>query len=173
MRQKLSVNAVYLHFEKVIEPQTCRWNWKGWGDQGGVYLSEQLLDGFSTSGSRAKLPMQYWSHQNGVPERMNRTLLGFTRAMIQHKRLDTELWADAWLPATFVRYPVVKCAFPSSKTPYNLRKCHVSTFWRRSCLWIELLIRSTGHSSTKPAEQRQGSFFHWINRSTESVQVTG
>jgi hypothetical protein len=62
-------------------------------------------------------------HQNGVAERMNRTLFEMTRALLYHARLPPRFWADAFRCAVHIRnrcpsrvlYGGAKCPTPYEK----------------------------------------------------------
>ena len=55
--------------------------------------------------------------QNGVAERMNRTLLDSARAMVYHAKLSKVFWAEAVNTAAYIRNRVVTST--SGKTSYE------------------------------------------------------
>ncbi|GKD75751.1 ribonuclease H-like domain-containing protein [Tanacetum coccineum] len=72
------------------------------------------MKGIQKESSVARTPQQ-----NGVAERMNRTLIEATRTMLVDSKLPTTFWAEAVNTACYVlnRVLVIK---PHNKTPYEL-----------------------------------------------------
>ena len=64
-------------------------------DNGGEYLSNDFKQYLSENGIHHQLTVAYTPQQNGVAERMNRTLLDLVRSMLHHKSLPKHFWADA------------------------------------------------------------------------------
>ena len=87
-------------------------------DRGGEYLSKDLEDHFSKLGVRHQLTMRYTPQQNGVAERLNRTLLEKVRAMLEDSQISKRLWAEALVTANHVRNR--SPAAGASKTPWEL-----------------------------------------------------
>ncbi|GKE93371.1 putative ribonuclease H-like domain-containing protein [Tanacetum coccineum] len=81
--------------------------------------------------SNARTPQQ-----NGVAERMNRTLIEAARTMLADSHLPTTFWAEAVNTAcyTFNRVRVTK---PQNKTPYELLFGHKPILIRESPLNLE------------------------------------
>ena len=63
-------------------------------DNGGEYLSNDFKRFLSDEGIHHQLTV-YTPQQNGVAERMNRTLLDLARSMMHHKSLPKHFWAEA------------------------------------------------------------------------------
>ena len=57
--------------------------------------------------------------QNGVAERMNRTLVESARTMISHAGLPNMYWAEAISTAAYVRNRMTTKAIKENKTPYE------------------------------------------------------
>ena len=64
-------------------------------DRGGEFLSGELADFYEEVGIKATLAPPYTPQLNGRAERMNRTLITATRAMIIAARAPKELWGEA------------------------------------------------------------------------------
>ena len=64
-------------------------------DNGGDYLSSEFQAFLKSKGIRHKLTIPHTPEQNGVAERMNRTLVESARAMIAHVGLPNAYWAEA------------------------------------------------------------------------------
>ena len=59
-------------------------------------------------------------HQNGVAERLNRTLMDLVRAMLRHSNVDKGLWAEALAAAVHIRNRVTTRALGSKTTPFDV-----------------------------------------------------
>ncbi|WP_369124376.1 hypothetical protein, partial [Actinobacillus pleuropneumoniae] len=66
----------------------------------------------------------YNPQQNGVAERMNRTILNMVRSMLFFKNVKTMFWADAVLCAAYIKNRCPSNAI-RNKTPYELWYGHV------------------------------------------------
>lgn len=64
-------------------------------DNGGEYLSTPFKTYLSKNGIKHQLTVHHTPHQNGVAERMDRTLMNLVRSMVHHKNLDKQMWAEA------------------------------------------------------------------------------
>ena len=63
--------------------------------------------------------MPYSPQQNGVAERMNRTLMESARAMIAHAGLPNSYWGEAVATAAYVRNRMPTTAIKNNQTPYE------------------------------------------------------
>ena len=75
------------------------------------YLKEQ--------GIRHEVTVAYSPEQNGVAERMNRTLCEAARAMLSHAHLEKEYWAEAIATAAYVRNRLPTSSLQGDITPYE------------------------------------------------------
>ncbi|KAE8656252.1 Retrovirus-related Pol polyprotein from transposon TNT 1-94 [Hibiscus syriacus] len=64
-------------------------------DNGGEYTSEEFDDFCKKEGIKRQFTVANTPQQNGVAERMNRTLLERTRAMLRDAGLEKSFWAEA------------------------------------------------------------------------------
>lgn len=71
-------------------------------DNGGEYLSKNLKDFCRHKGIHIEYTVPYSPEQNGVAERMNRTLLDKARSMIHGQGLAKYLWGEAVLTAVYL-----------------------------------------------------------------------
>ena len=60
--------------------------------------------------------MPYSPEQNGVAERMNRTLVEYARAMIAHAGLSNSYWAEAIATAAYIRNRMPTTAIKENAT---------------------------------------------------------
>ena len=69
-------------------------------DNGGEFTSREFL---TTEGVRHELTIPNNPEQNGVAERMNRTLVETARSMLVNSNLPCSFWAEALSTATYLR----------------------------------------------------------------------
>jgi len=97
--------AERLHGRKIIFLQT---------DNGKEYINATFDDFLRENGIRRRLTITHMPEQNGVAERMNRTLLDMTRCLLIESQLPTSFWGEA-------NYLRNRCPSKSlgGKTPYE------------------------------------------------------
>ena len=71
-------------------------------DNGGEYTSDEFKNFCKEEGIKRQFTVPYTPQQNGVAERMNRTLLDRTRAMLRTAGLAKSFWAEAVKTACYV-----------------------------------------------------------------------
>ena len=64
-------------------------------DNGGEYVSNELLHICSQSGIQVQHSIPYTPQQNGVAERKNRSLKEMTTYMLESKKLAENLWDES------------------------------------------------------------------------------
>ena len=89
-------------------------------DNGGEYLSNEFKQFLSDHGIKHELTVSYTPQQNGVAERMNRTLLNLVRSLLYHKNIEKRFWAEAMATAVYVRNRVTSRALPANTTPHHI-----------------------------------------------------
>ena len=89
-------------------------------DNGGEYLSDKFRQYLDDSGIKHELTVAYTPQQNGVAERMNRTLLDLVRSMLHHHGIEKRFWAEALATAVYVRNRVTSRALGNNVTPHHL-----------------------------------------------------
>ncbi len=118
-----------LHEEEIDESETLQKfkefqhaaeNESGMKIKGGEYLSEEFESHMKECGIRAESTAAYSPQQNGVAERLNRTLVEAARSMLNHARLPNVFWADAISTATYLRNRMITSSLKSGKTPYHM-----------------------------------------------------
>jgi hypothetical protein len=72
-------------------------------DNGGEYCSKAFDTYLKERGITHQLTVPYNPAQNGVAERMNRTIVESARSMLFHLNTPTELWAEAVNTAVYLR----------------------------------------------------------------------
>ena len=88
-------------------------------DNGGEYLSNDFRSFLADNGIRHQLTVAYTPQQNGVAERMNRTLLNLVRSMLHHKSMPKHFWAESLSTATYVLNRVTSRSLPPDETPHH------------------------------------------------------
>jgi hypothetical protein len=106
MEQKSEVFGYFKLYKAQVE------NWfsgKGYriatlrSDNGGEYLSTEMATFLKDAGIQHELTVPYTPQQNGVSERMNRTLVEAARTMLSAAKLPKSLWAEAINTAVYIR----------------------------------------------------------------------
>eukprot|EP00794_Sanderia_malayensis_P014530 gene14530-biopygen11634 len=87
-------------------------------DNGGEYVSDEFNQFCINRGIRRELTIPMSPQQNGVAERLNRTLMESTRSMLHHAKLPLRFWAKALNTAVYLRNRSPTVAL-SGLTPYE------------------------------------------------------
>ena len=110
-------------FEKFQEFEACVTNQSGLKigalrtDNGGEYMSGEFQTYLKSKGIHHQLTVPHSPEQNGVAERMNRTLVESARSMIAHAGVSNGYWAEAVATATYIRNRTSSSALKHKKTP--------------------------------------------------------
>lgn len=89
-------------------------------DNGGEYLSNDFKEFCVQKGITFHLTVPHTPQQNGVAERMNRTLTEKARTMIITSGLDKSFWGEAVLTATYLINILPTSSLQINKTPYEM-----------------------------------------------------
>jgi len=87
-------------------------------DNGGEYISKEFEIFLKNSGIQNKFTVSYNPHQNGIAERMNRTLVEMARTMLQNSNLGKRYWGEAISTACYIRNRCPTKAI-RNQTPYE------------------------------------------------------
>jgi len=71
-------------------------------DRGGEYLSDEFKAYMKECGIKSCFTADHCPQQNGVLERLNRTLVEAARSMLSHAGLSNAYWAKAVAVATYL-----------------------------------------------------------------------
>lgn len=87
-------------------------------DNGSEYKSSELQSYLLSAGIKHQTTVCYTPQQNGVAERLNRTLVEMVRCMLIESGLPQSLWCEALNTATYIRN---RCPTEvlKNKTPYE------------------------------------------------------
>src|SRR5882757_5814427 len=100
-------------------------------DRGGEYMSNEFTQYLRDEGIERQLTVHDSPQQNGVAERLNRTLVEHARAMLLARNLPKFLWAEAIGYATWLKNRMPSRATPTLtphalvyNTPANIARAH-------------------------------------------------
>ena len=118
LKSKDQVFEKFLEWKAMVEKSAGRKLKVFRTDNGGEYTSKEFEGYLMTEGVRHELTIPKTPEQNGVAERMNRTLVEATRAMLVGANLPHRFWAEALSTATYLRNRSPTKAV-CGKTPYE------------------------------------------------------
>ncbi|GMP53679.1 hypothetical protein CsSME_00019075 [Camellia sinensis var. sinensis] len=95
MKHKDEVLDIFLTWKKMIETQTGRRIKKFRSDNGGEYTSDPFFEVCQNAGIVRHFTVPGTPQQNGVAERMNRTLVEKVRCMLSQSGLSKAFWGEA------------------------------------------------------------------------------
>ena len=110
------------HFEAykaMVETQTGSKLKRFRSDNGGEYINKPFKDFCAKYGILMETTAPYSPAQNGVAERLNRTLLEHARAMIYAKNLPKFIWPEAVAYACYIKNRSPTRALGAKTTPYQ------------------------------------------------------
>jgi transposase InsO family protein len=89
-------------------------------DNGGEYISRKFRSLCISKGISMETTVPYTPQQNGVSERMNRTLMEKARAMMMDCSLPKVMWGESVYTSTYVTNRSPTVAINANKTPFEL-----------------------------------------------------
>ena len=93
---------------------------KLFSDNGGEYISKRFKTFCASKGIRHFYSAPYASPQNGIAERLNRTMAEKARCMLLEAHLDQKFWAEAFATAIYLKNRSSTRSLPSCVTPYEV-----------------------------------------------------
>jgi hypothetical protein len=118
LQAKSQVFGVLKEYVAMVENQTGNKVKCLRSDNGGEYTSKAVESFLKAKGIVHETTIPNTSEQNGVAERMNRTLMENARSMLCHAQLPRKFWAEAVSTAAFLRNRSPTVAVPE-KTPFE------------------------------------------------------
>jgi hypothetical protein len=116
LKEKTDVFNTFKQFRALVEKSTDRSIKCLRTDNGGEFTSVEFENYCKEAGIERHKTMVYTPQQNGVVERMNKTLLERARSMLSNAKLQQELWAEAVLTTCYLinRSPstAINCKIP-------------------------------------------------------------
>jgi len=154
LKHRSEVSAKFKEFE-AITTNDCGYKIEALRtDNGGEYISNEFKDYLKSRGIRHELTVPYTPEQNGVAERLNRTLVEAARSMMSHSGLSNAYWAEAVATAAYLRNRSVTTA--TDKTPYERwygRKPDLSNLRVFGCIAYAHVPDVMRHKLDKKAEK--------------------
>lgn len=102
LERKNEAFGAYENFKAMTERQTGRKLKVLRTDNGTEYVNKTFRTSMAKDGVRHEKTCPYTPEQNGVAERMNRTLIEKARSMLNDSRLPKEFWAEAVSTAAYL-----------------------------------------------------------------------
>ena len=119
MKQKSEVLDKFKEFEAIVTNNCDQKIGTLRTDNGGEYVSKEFENYLMSKGIHHELTTPYTPQQNGVAERMNRSLMESARAMLFHACLPNTYWAEAVATAAYTRNRLHTSAVKDQMTPYE------------------------------------------------------
>lgn len=119
VRQKSDVLNKFKEYKAYVENKTGYKIGALRCDNGGEYMSNAFGSYLKEHGITREVTTPYSPEQNGVAERMNRTLIESAKAMLFHSGMSNMFWAEAVATAAYVRNRRPTRAIKDKVTPYE------------------------------------------------------
>ena len=103
LKQKSDVPKTFIEWLTLVENQTDKRVKEFRSDNGGEYISNCFTTICKERGIATQPTIPYTPQQNGVAERMNRTILDNVRATLYYAKLPLYLWAEAVATVVYCR----------------------------------------------------------------------
>jgi len=100
-KDRASIRTTFMELKALVELETSLKIQAVRSDNAPEYKA--LGDHFRPYGLKFEYTTPYFHQQNGVPERLNRTLVTMARAMLQGAKLPEKFWEDAIITASYIR----------------------------------------------------------------------
>lgn len=103
LRRKSGVFEAFKLYQKLVEKQTGKKVKCIQSDNGGEYCNEEFNKYLADQGIERRLSTPHTPQQNGVAERMNRTLLDMSRCLLLQSGMGATFWSEAIATACHIR----------------------------------------------------------------------
>lgn len=103
LKKKDEVFKYFLEWKALVEKSSGRKLNTLRTDNGGEYVSSKFEDYLKSEGIRHEFTVPKTPEQNGVAERMNRTLMETVRSMLADAKLPQSFWAECLSTAVYLR----------------------------------------------------------------------
>ena len=120
LKNKAEVLNKFKQFERRVAIDSCQNIASLQSYNGGEYLSLEFDSYMESKGIHHELIVPYSPEQNGVAERMNRTLLESVRSMMFHAGLPNRFRAEVVECAAYIRNNTSTSAIKGNKTPFEV-----------------------------------------------------
>lgn len=103
LQEKSEVMSRFLDFKSLVEKQTGAKIRCLRSDGGGEYCNKRFSQFLKSQGIVHQVTVPYCPQQNGVSERLNRTIMEKARCMLQDSGLSREYWGEAVMTAIYLK----------------------------------------------------------------------
>ena len=107
-------------------------------DNEGEYMSDEFQRFCSERGIQRQFTIARTPEQNGVSERMNRTIMEAARSMLCHSKMPQRFWAEAVNTAVYLRNQSPTAAL-KDKVPFELWCGKKTLCVTSTCIWVQCL----------------------------------
>ncbi|KAE8981481.1 hypothetical protein PR001_g23989 [Phytophthora rubi] len=118
MKKKAEVLEKFKMFKADMENATGRKIKRLRSDNGGEYTGRLFKEYLSKQGIRHEKTVPYTPQQNGLAERMNRSLVEMARCMLYHEGINKKWWAEAVNTSAWIINRIPNTV--TVKTPYEI-----------------------------------------------------
>jgi hypothetical protein len=125
LKHKSEVLTEYKHFNRIVTTKHRRGIATLRTDNEGIFTSHAFEEHLKSQGTAHQVTQPHHPQQNGASERMNRTLMSSTRALLLHSGVPHRHWGEALLTAAYLRNRQPSRAL-SGKTPLSLWDAELS-----------------------------------------------
>ena len=119
MKLKSQVFDKFKEFEAAVTAETGERIGVLRTDNGGEYMSREFQDFLKLKGIKHQTTVPHTPEQNGVAERLNRTLVEKARTMLVHAGVPLNLWGEAVVTANYLKNRLPTKALKGYVTPYE------------------------------------------------------
>lgn len=102
LKNKMDIKSVFIKFKEEVENELEKKIKILRSDNGKEYCNKEFLDFLATSGIKHQTSVPYTPEQNGLAERMNRTLVERAKCMLFEANLKKTYWAEAVATAAHI-----------------------------------------------------------------------
>ena len=134
-------------------------------DNGGEYMSAEFQDFLKEKAIHHETTVPHSPQQNGVAERMNRTLQEAALSMILHAGVSKNFWAEAVCSAAYIRNRVITTA--TGVTPYERWYGKKPDFFEFPSLWLHRLCSCTRLLTSEAGPESNKDAIRWLQFDTE------
>jgi len=119
MREKGEVMKKFIEFEAEVTNEKGKRIKALRTDNGGEYESKELTEYLKRKGIKHQRTAPYSPQQNGVSERLNRTIVEMARAMLAQAKLPRSLWGEALNMAVYIKNRIPTKGVEGEVSPYE------------------------------------------------------
>jgi hypothetical protein len=130
MKHKHEVLNIFLEWKNMVEKKTGKKLKVLRSDNGGEYISDPFFEICKKEGITRHFSVRETPQQNGIAERLNRTLLEKVRCMLSQAKLHKRFWAEALNYACHILNRLPSTTL-SGKTPIELWSGKVAQDYER------------------------------------------